>query len=84
MRVKNHRLYAMFKYEQNPSFLGNNLELGDIVKNEENEIGVVIQLHGNDEYRTDMFGNCVFGYGVSLATKEDIEKFRPTVFTDRF
>ncbi len=50
--------FALFKYEQNPNKT-DLYKIGDVVyHNESKEIGVIIQCHGNDEYRTDMFGNC--------------------------
>jgi len=57
MKVIDHKMFAMCEYIQNPSAT-DKFELGDIVINDKNEIGVIIQCHGNDEYRTDMWGNC--------------------------
>ena len=56
-----YREYALFEY--NNIFDPNDTyKLGDIVYNNEiNQVGVIIQLHGNEEYRTDMFGNCSNG-----------------------
>lgn len=82
MKVKNHKKYALFNYTQSPSFLGNDYELGDVVINENNEIGVIIQIHDNpNEYRTDMFGNCHSGE-LKTATKQQIEKIRPEIIKD--
>ena len=60
--VNDHKKYCCFEYESSES---TKYSLGDIVfKKAEfmgedvSEIGVVIQVHGEDEYRTDMFGNC--------------------------
>jgi len=57
--IVDHRKYAMFDYNQNPS-KDDEFVLGEVVINDENEVGVIIQAHGNNEYRTDMFGNCCF------------------------
>jgi hypothetical protein len=53
-----------------------NFRLGQVVINQENEIGVVIQLHEDGDCRTDMFGNCSSSE-VTTATIEQIKKFRP-------
>ena len=80
--IVDHRKYAMFNYEQNPVF-DDEFVLGEVVINDENEIGVIIQCHGNNEYRTDMFGNCSFGgkYGnIERATLLNILMNRPSLF----
>jgi hypothetical protein len=79
--IVDHRNYAMFDYNQNPS-KDDKFILGEVVTNEENEIGVIIQCHGNNEYRTDMFGNCCFhkDYGdIRKATLLNILMNRPTL-----
>jgi len=58
MRV-NPNDFALFDYEQNP-LIEDTFQLGDVVINKDDEIGVIIQCHGNDEYRTDQFGNCCY------------------------
>jgi len=55
MKVLNHRKFAMCDYNQ--TVCDNPFELGDIVKNEYDEIGVVIQIHDKNELRTHQFGN---------------------------
>lgn len=80
IKVKNHLDFALFEYE---SVSSKNIELGDIVYkpgntiyNDDPEIGVVIQIHDDDEFRTDMFGNsCITE--VTPATMEQIENIRP-------
>ena len=81
MKVQDHKKYALFNYEQNPSD-SDKFTLGSVVINKENEIGVIIQCHGKDEYRTDMFGNCCFhkDYGdIRKATLLNILMNRPTL-----
>jgi len=78
MKVKNHKQFAKFEYISGTS---SKMKLGDIVlkdakKEEDIEIGVIIQIHDENEYRTDMFGNCHIDELV-MATKEDIKKYRP-------
>lgn len=77
IKVKNHLKFAMFKYENGNSV---NYQLGDVVKkiteNEMNDIGVIIQIHDDIEFRTDMFGNSSIEE-VIPASIEDIELYRP-------
>lgn len=76
----NHLEYSSFEYE-NVFDKDDQFELGDVVINNETyEIGVIIQCHGNNEYRTDMFGNCSYGgkYGnIEKATLLNILINRP-------
>ena len=61
MKVKDHNKFRFFDYEQywnGKTKLTDRFKLGDVVKNKDGEIGVIIQCHGQNEYRTDMFGNC--------------------------
>ena len=75
-----HKKFALFDYEsikcENP------YKLGDVVIKpkdydgfECNEIGVVIQIHDENELRTDMFGNEDISM-LRKATKKEIKKFR--------
>ena len=79
-----HSQYAMCDYNQTPSE-NDEFKLGDVViKDSEDgiEIGVIIQCHGNNEYRTDMFGNCCFDekYGnIQKATVINIMMNRPSL-----
>jgi len=80
MKVTNYKDFALFKYESSSC---TNYGLGDIVLKESIEptqaiieIGVIIQVHQQNEYRTDMFGNCDANE-IRLATQEEIEKYRP-------
>lgn len=73
MKVKNHLDFALFDYKSAPSDF---YQLGDIVINRENEIGVILQTYNSTEYRTDQFGNCDYGE-LYLATLDEIRQFRP-------
>jgi hypothetical protein len=58
MKVKDHTKFASFDYESDMS--NTSFQLGDIVtkiSEDGPEIGVVIQLHDDGDFRTDMFGN---------------------------
>lgn len=58
MKVKDHKKFCCFDYES--STAPHVYQLGDIVTKESEdgiEIGVVIQLHEDGDFRTDMFGN---------------------------
>ena len=79
-----YRKYAKFDYNSVTS-PKDNFRLGDVVYKQyedgTEDIGVIIQVHGNDEYRTDMFGNCCYDktgkYGdIELATEDQIRKLR--------
>jgi hypothetical protein len=81
MRV-NHKDFMMFDYISNKT--KNPYQLGDVVIKEKeyltdniiNEIGVVLQVHDDNELRTDMFGNEDISM-LRLATDEEIKKYRP-------
>lgn len=82
MRKENYKNYALFEYIQNPSE-NDEFKLGDVVISDDNGIGVIIQCHGNNEYRTDMFGNCYYDekYGnIKKATIINILMNRPSLF----
>jgi len=72
MKVSNHKDYIFFTYISKKSSL---YSLGDIVINKENEIGVIIQIHEEQEFRTDMFGNCSASE-IRLANEDEIRKYR--------
>jgi len=78
--IVNHNKYRLFEYENNPS-KDDKFILGEVVHDQEaNEIGVIIQCHGNNEYRTDMFGNFCFDEKYSSVVKAElinIKKLRP-------
>jgi hypothetical protein len=81
----NHNKYRLFEYNNNPD-KSDAFILGDVVyKESEDSIGVIIQCHGNDEYRTDQFGNCANcpKYGdIRLASMDEIERIRPEILID--
>jgi len=70
--------FALFPYHNHPD-VTDTYVLGDIVyKEDSNEVGVIIQTHGDDEYRTDMFGNCCESE-LGTATKEQIKSLRKDI-----
>jgi len=74
-----YKKYALFDYtsETSPK---DKYRMGDVViHNKTNEIGVIIQVHNPDEYRTDMFGNCHTDE-ISKATLLNILMNRPGLF----
>jgi|AMWB02.1.fsa_nt_gi hypothetical protein len=78
MNLKNYKDYACFDYV---SVKSSTHKLGDVVIKETedgSEIGVIIQIHEETEFRTDMFGNASTSE-VRMATKEEIKKFRPNI-----
>jgi len=77
MNLPNYNNYACFNYEQNISE-NDEYKLGDVVINDENKIGVIIQMQTPEEFRTDMFGNTDADQ-VRLATQWEIETFRPEI-----
>lgn len=74
MKVTDEREYCCFDY---PSYRCDGYQLGDIVINKENEIGVIIQIHDVNgfEYRTDMFGNCCDSE-IRMAMYKEIRELR--------
>lgn len=77
MRQANYINYGMCIYQSIVTGK-DDYQLGDIVINEENEIGVIIQMHSISEFRTDMFGNSS-SLEVKMATKEQIKAYRPNL-----
>lgn len=77
MRLHNYKEYACMDYNNSTSTL---FELGDVVINKENQIGIIIQVHDEFEFRTDMFGNCCDDE-IRLATDEEINEFRPKMLS---
>lgn len=73
LRVKDHTAFARFDYKSIPVSW---IKTGEVViQKETNEIGVVLQTHGDDEFRTDMFGNESMSQ-VRPATLAEIRLFR--------
>ncbi|MFA5068081.1 MAG: hypothetical protein WC466_08635 [Candidatus Izemoplasmatales bacterium] len=77
MNIKNYKDYAWLDY---PSKECKVYQLGDVVINNENDIGIIIQIHDCEEYRTDAFGN-VSSSEIRMATDEEIQKYRPDILT---
>lgn len=80
MQIPNYRNYGMCDYN-NTFSNAVKFQLGHVVINESKEIGVIIQIHSDDEFRTDMFGNCC-AEEIRLATDDEILELRPTVESD--
>ena len=79
MTVNNHNNYRLFEYENHLS--NTNFELGQVVINQHNDVGVVIQLHEDGDCRTDMFGNTSLSE-VRDATLEEITLYRSELLND--
>jgi len=77
MNLTNYLEYGMCVYKNNISN-DDDYKLGDIVINKDNEIGVIIQVHEPNEFRSDMFGNCSSSE-IRLATQDEINKYRPDI-----
>jgi len=78
MKVKNHKEFACFDYVQNTD-CKDIRKLGQIVKKPyTDEIGIIIQVHDDGEFRTDMFGNCCY-CEIIVATISDIKRLRPDI-----
>lgn len=77
MRQSNYINYGMCIYT-NVLSKDDAFQLGDIVINKRNEIGVIIQVHSPHEFRSDMFGNCCTSE-IKLATKEQVNAYRPNI-----
>jgi hypothetical protein len=81
--ILNHKDFALFDYTSNEC--NNPFKLGEVVIKPKdwggevcNEIGVVLQIHDNNELRTDMFGNEDISM-LRLATLKEIKKYRPNL-----
>jgi hypothetical protein len=77
MNLTNYLEYGMCVYKNNIS-KNDDYKLGDVVINKDNEIGVIIQVHDHNEFRSDMFGNCSSSE-IRLATQDEINKHRPDI-----
>jgi hypothetical protein len=80
MRISNYLNFGMCEYD-NHTTAKDDFKLGDVVINDQNEIGVIIQVHSDCEFRTDMFGNCSTTE-IRLATDQEILDFRPNVLNE--
>lgn len=79
--IVNYKDYALFKYKQAQEETLDPFVLGHVVINRDNEVGVIIQRHGGNEYRTDMFGNCSISE-IKEATLKQIKKYRKELLTN--
>lgn len=82
MNITNYRRFARFEYVSNQSTV---FQLGDVVfkqqmynGKDQSEIGIILQIHGENEFRTDMFGNCSTSE-ITLATMEQVQLYRPDI-----
>lgn len=82
MKVKNHLEFRRFDYISTDEETIYNL--GDVVigasDDNQNEIGVVIQVHDEFELRTDMFGNASINE-IRIATIDEVETYRPELIS---
>jgi hypothetical protein len=85
MNILNYRRYACFEYISNESTV---FQLGDVVfkqqmynGEDQSEIGIILQIHSENEFRTDMFGNCSTSE-ITLATMEQVQMYRPDIIPD--
>lgn len=85
MNILNYRKFACFDYD---SVESSQVKLGDVVFKQQThkgedlfEIGVIIQIHDEREFRTDMFGNCCMSE-ITLATREQVLMYRPDIIKD--
>jgi hypothetical protein len=82
MKVKDHKKFCHFDYESDMS--NKNFQLGDVVtkvSEDGTEIGVVIQLHEDGDFRTDMFGNASPSE-VTLSTIVEVTLYRKELLED--
>lgn len=80
--IIDYRNYALFEYTQSQESKEDLYILGHVVfKQSSKEIGVIIQRHGNNEYRTDMFGNCCSSE-IRIATIREIIVYRPKIILE--
>jgi hypothetical protein len=82
MKVKDHLKFSRFDYKSDMS--NTSFQLGDVVtkvSEDGTEIGVVIQLHEDGDFRTDMFGNASPSE-VTLSTVIEVTLFRKELLED--
>lgn len=82
MKVKDYKKFCRFEYESDMN--NTNYQLGDVVTKVTEDgvnIGVVIQLHDDGDFRTDMFGN-VSPWEVKLSTIVDVAVHREELLED--
>jgi hypothetical protein len=82
MKVKDYLKFSRFDYKSDMS--NTSFQLGDVVtkvSEDGTEIGVVIQLHEDGDFRTDMFGNASPSE-VTLSTVTEVTLFRKELLED--
>ena len=85
MNITNYKKFACFEYE---SVESSQIKLGDVVFKQEmyegedvSEIGIILQIHNENEFRTDKFGNCCMSE-ITIATREQVLMYRPDIIKD--
>lgn len=78
--IVDYRLYAMTDYFQTLITKADRFILGHVIVDQEGDIGVVIQHHGNGEYRADSNGN-FHESQVRPATDKEIAEHRSELLT---
>jgi hypothetical protein len=87
MKVKDYNKFRYFGYEDYYDGHTENTDkfhLGDVVilaRGKRKEVGIILQCHGHNEYRTDWFGNCC-ETGIRFATIDEIKKYRPEIINE--
>ena len=82
MKVKDYLKFSRFDYKSDMS--NTSFQLGDVVtkvSEDGTEIGVVIQIHEDGDFRTDMFGNASPSE-VTLSTVTEVTLFRKELLED--
>lgn len=87
MNLPNFMAYCPMFYQSSGTGISKNgIALGDVVIDENNNIGIVIQVKAwEDKVRLDLGENHIVGdKTIRLATDEEIEKYRPNILKENF
>ena len=87
MNLPNFMAYCPMFYQSSGTGISKNgIALGDVVIDENNNIGIVIQVKAwEDKVRLDLGQNHIVGdKTIRLATDEEIEKHRPNILKENF
>lgn len=87
MNLPNFMAYCPMFYQSSGTGISKNgIALGDVVIDENNNIGIVIQVKAwEDKVRLDLGENHIVGdKTIRLATDEEIEKHRPNILKENF
>lgn len=81
MKVRDHNKFRLFDYENQHNQY--TYQLGDILtkKDDEIQIGVVIQTFDDGDVRTDMWGMCSESE-VSMSNISEVEMYRPKLIDE--